>query len=82
MLAVLTQRDRTEDLERLDLPATVVHGLSDPLVNKSGGRATAAAIPGAELLEIAGMGHDLPVQLYGTFVEAICETIDRASSRT
>ncbi len=81
MLAVLTQRDRTEQLHQLDLPTTVIHGLADPLVNKSGGRATAAAIPGADLLEIAGMGHDLPVQLFSTFVQAIAETVDRAASR-
>ncbi len=81
MLAVLTQDDRTEQLEQLDLPTTVIHGLADPLVNKSGGRATAAAIPGAELLEIAGMGHDLPVQLFATFIQAIAETVDRATSR-
>lgn len=81
MLAVLTQVDRTEALRELDLAATVVHGLEDPLVNKSGGRATADAIPDAELLEIAGMGHDLPVQLYSTYVEAIAATIERSTSR-
>lgn len=81
MLAVLTQPDRTEALQTLDLPTTVIHGLADPLVNKSGGRATAAAIAGAELIEIAGMGHDLPTQLYETYVDAITATIDRAASR-
>ena len=81
MLAVLSQPDRTEALGKLDLPTTVVHGLSDPLVNKSGGRATAAAIEGAELVEIAGMGHDLPVQLYGTFADAICSSVERSTSR-
>jgi pimeloyl-ACP methyl ester carboxylesterase len=81
MLAVLTQPDRTEALRRLDLPTSVIHGLEDPLVNKSGGRAVAAAVPGAELLEIAGMGHDLPVQLYPTFVESICGAIERTATR-
>jgi len=81
MLAVLTQPDRTDALAKIDLPTTVIHGLADPLVNKSGGRATAAAIAGAELLEIDGMGHDLPEQLYPTYVEAIAETIDRAAAR-
>ena len=55
MLAVLTQPDRTKDLAELDLPVTVIHGLNDPLVHRSGGKATAAAIPGAEHIEIAGM---------------------------
>lgn len=82
MMAVLNQRDRTADLARLRMPVTVVHGLADKMVHVSGGRATAAAVPGAELLLIAGMGHDLPVELHGTFVNAICRTADRASAST
>jgi pimeloyl-ACP methyl ester carboxylesterase len=78
MLAVLTQPDRTRALARLDLPAVVIHGLNDPLVHRSGGRATAAAIRGAEHLEIAGMAHDLPAQLYPTFIDAIVRTAARA----
>jgi len=41
-----------------------VHGLADKMVHVSGGRATAAAIPGAELVLVDGMGHDLPRQLW------------------
>lgn len=81
MMAVLTQPDRTKDLASLDVPATVVHGLRDPLVNPSGGRATAAAIRGSEFVEIAGMGHDIPVQLYATIIDAIARTAERAASR-
>lgn len=79
MLAVLTQPDRTKRLAEIDVPVTVIHGLSDRLVNRSGGRATAKAIPGAEHLEIEGMGHDLPVQLYDTFIDAIAKTAERAT---
>ena len=79
MLAVLTQPDRTAALAALDLPAVVIHGLNDPLVHRSGGRATAGAIPDAEHLEIAGMAHDLPAQLYPTFVDAIARTAARAA---
>ncbi|GAB4012278.1 alpha/beta fold hydrolase [Nocardioides ultimimeridianus] len=78
MLAVLTQPDRTARLGELRIPVTVVHGLADKMVHVSGGRATAAAVPGAEILLIAGMGHDLPVELFDTFVAAICRTADRA----
>ncbi len=49
------------------------------MVHVSGGRATAAAIPGAELLLIDGMGHDLPHDLYETFTAAIRRTADRAT---
>jgi len=78
ILAVLTQPDRTKRLAEIDVPVTVLHGRSDPLVNKSGGRATARAIPEAELQEIDGMGHDLPEPLYDTFIDAIVKTAERA----
>ena len=80
MVAVLTQRDRTEELGRLRIPATVVHGTADRMVNVSGGRATAKAIPGAELVLVPGMGHDLPEDLWGTFADAIRAAADRAGS--
>jgi pimeloyl-ACP methyl ester carboxylesterase len=79
MLAVLTQPDRTDQLRRLTVPTMVIHGLSDRMVHVSGGRATADAIPGAELLLIPGMGHDLPEQLWPTFVDAIARTAVRTA---
>ncbi len=80
MLAVLAQPDRTKDLAGVDIPVTVIHGLKDPLVHRSGGKATASAVPGAEHLEIAGMGHDLPPALYDTFIDAIERTTKRAAT--
>ncbi len=80
MLAVLAQPDRTRDLSRVTVPTAVIHGLSDPLVHRSGGRATARAIRDAEHIEIAGMGHDLPRQLWPTFIETIVRTAKRASA--
>ncbi|UPK74149.1 alpha/beta fold hydrolase [Nocardioidaceae bacterium SCSIO 66511] len=77
MLAVLCQPDRTNDLERLDLAACVIHGLEDPLVHPSGGRATAQAIRASELVLIPGLGHDLPAQLTTMFVDAIDRTAQR-----
>ena len=79
MLAILKQPDRTPRLRRLRVPALVVHGMADKMVHVSGGRSTAAAIPGAELVLIDGMGHDLPPALFETVVEAIARTADRAS---
>src|SRR5690606_18583138 len=64
MMAVLTQTDRTERLAAVTVPTQVIHGSKDLLVHRSGGRATADAIRGATLREIAGMGHDLPAQLH------------------
>ena len=82
MLAVLTQPNRSAQLGRIRVPALVIHGLADKMVHVSGGRATAAAIPGAELLLIDKMGHDLPPLLFDTFVAAIRRTADRADART
>jgi pimeloyl-ACP methyl ester carboxylesterase len=71
MLAILTQPNRSPRLHALTMPALVIHGLADKMVHVSGGRATAAAIPGAELLLIPGMGHDLPRQLWPTIIDHI-----------
>jgi pimeloyl-ACP methyl ester carboxylesterase len=78
MLAVLRQPNRTPALRELHVPAAVIHGNADKMVHVSGGRATAAAIPDAELVVIDGMGHDLPSALYDTFVDVIRRTADRA----
>jgi len=79
MLAVLTQPDRSDRLRAVRVPTLVVHGLADKMVHVSGGRATAAAVPGAELLLVPGMGHDLPAALYPTLTDAIRHTADRAT---
>jgi len=81
MLAMISQPDRTAQLRTLDVPTLVVHGLQDRMVHVSGGRATAQAIPGAELLLIPGMGHDLPPELDDTICDAIEHTIRRAGTR-
>ena len=78
MLAILNQPDRTRALASLRLPAAVIHGAADKMVHVSGGRATARAIPGAELVVLDGMGHDTPAELFGTFTEVLRRTADRA----
>jgi len=78
MMAILTQPNRSERLHDVRVPTLVIHGLRDKMVHVSGGRATAAAIPGAVLLLVDGMGHDLPPQLFQTFADAIHRTAARA----
>jgi pimeloyl-ACP methyl ester carboxylesterase len=80
LAAVVASGDRTAALRSLRVPTLVVHGLADPLVNPSGGRATARAIPGARLLEVAGMGHDLPRGAWPAIVGGIAETAGRADA--
>ena len=78
--AVGADGDRTAALKGLKLPVVVLHGADDPLLMKVGGEATAAAIPGAELRIVPGMGHDLPPGLYDTFVDAIATAASRAKT--
>lgn len=76
--AILASPDRTPALRSVKAPTLVVHGAADPLVDRSGGEATAAAVPGAELLVIPGMGHDLPEQVWPAVVDAIARNAARA----
>ncbi|MGN6160160.1 MAG: alpha/beta fold hydrolase [Marmoricola sp.] len=79
MLAILRQPDRTAALRSLRVPFGVIHGTADRMVHASGGRATAAAVRGAELDLIEGMGHDLPKELHPRFVALIRRVADRAA---
>ena len=78
MQAIMAETDRGPRLHDVRVPATVIHGTADRMVHVSGGRATARAIPDAELVLIDGMGHDLPRELYPTFADAIARTVERA----
>jgi pimeloyl-ACP methyl ester carboxylesterase len=80
LMAVQTAPPRTVALRRLRVPTLVIHGEADPLVHVSGGRATAAAIPGAELLVFPGMGHELPRPLWPQIVDAIARNTRRADA--
>jgi pimeloyl-ACP methyl ester carboxylesterase len=82
MLAILNQPNRSRALGALRMPVAVVHGSADKMVHVSGGRATARAISGAELVVIEGMGHDLPSELFATYTEIIRRTADRAARKS
>lgn len=71
LVAIIASGNRKEALGSVTVPTLVIHGDADPLARIEGGRDTAAAIPGAELLVIAGMGHDLPRGAWPTIVDAI-----------
>ncbi len=81
MLAILNQPNRSRALASLRMPTAVMHGTADKMVHISGGRATARAIPGAELLVIDGMGHDMPAELFGTITDLVRRTADRAGQQ-
>lgn len=82
LLALLTQADRRQALASVKAPALVIHGTDDPLVPVEGGRETARSIPGAELLLIEGMGHDIPHGgAWPRIVEAIAAHTAKAEAK-
>jgi pimeloyl-ACP methyl ester carboxylesterase len=78
LAAIIAAGDRTPELRRIAAPTLVIHGTADPLVAPSGGRATAHAIPGAQLTMIEGMGHDLPRAAWPRLLDAISAHVLRA----
>jgi pimeloyl-ACP methyl ester carboxylesterase len=60
MAAVAADTTRAAELERVRAPTLVIHGKADPLVPFACGQDTARRIPGAKLVAVPGMGHDLP----------------------
>jgi pimeloyl-ACP methyl ester carboxylesterase len=78
LAAVLASGDRTPELRRITAPTLVIHGTDDPLIRPSGAKATAKAIPNAELLMIEGMGHDLPRAAWPQIIDGIAATAARA----
>src|SRR5699024_276107 len=80
LMAILTQADRTDALQRLRLPAAVVHGSADLMIRPSGGMATSRAIPGSSYTQIEAMGHDMPRPLWPLFIATIAGNARRAGS--
>ena len=80
LAAIQTAPHRRTALRRVDAPTLVIHGTKDRLVGCSGGRATAKAIPGARLLLIDGMGHDLPRGAWDQIIDGIAENAARAEA--
>jgi pimeloyl-ACP methyl ester carboxylesterase len=82
LVAIMASGDRTSSLRSVNVPTLVLHGAEDPLVDVSGGRATAEAIPNAELVIIDGMGHDLPRGVWPEITARIGDIVERAEAPT
>lgn len=80
LAAIWASGDRTEAVRGIRVPTLVVHGDADQLVPPAGGRATAAAIKGSELMMVEGMGHDLPRPLWPQITAAIAAHVERAEA--
>ena len=78
-VAILAAKNRIPALRSVRVPTLVVHGVDDPLVPVENGRRVAEAVPGARLLELEGMGHNIPPQHWPVVADAIAETARRAN---
>lgn len=81
LAAILASGDRGPALRFVRAKTTVLHGGDDPLILPAAGRATAAAIPGARLRIIEGMGHDLPRSTWSLLGDEIVEVARRSGAR-
>jgi pimeloyl-ACP methyl ester carboxylesterase len=78
--AIMASGNRAPALASVEAPTLVVHGDADPLIPLEGGRDTARAIPGAELLVIEGLGHELPPQVWPRIIDAISGHTEEAET--
>jgi len=79
--AIVGDGSRVDALKKVRVPFLVIHGDADPLVPPAGGEDTAKCVPGAKLVMIEGMGHDLPVELCPQYVSLIAGHARAAESR-
>jgi pimeloyl-ACP methyl ester carboxylesterase len=78
--AILAATSRLPGLAAVKVPTLVVHGIDDPLVPLENGRLVAAAVPGARLVELEGMGHNIPKRYWPLVADAIAQTSRQASA--
>jgi pimeloyl-ACP methyl ester carboxylesterase len=79
--AIAAAGPRAEALGQLRAPTLVIHGADDPLVPLAAGRATAAAVPGARLVVVPGLGHSLPAGSWPILVDEIVAHVEAAQAR-
>ncbi|MGW2403126.1 alpha/beta fold hydrolase [Streptomyces sp. NPDC001739] len=66
-------------LARITAPTLVLHGESDPLLRVAAARDIAAAIPGARLRTLPGVGHFLARDVWATYAGELRALADRAA---
>jgi pimeloyl-ACP methyl ester carboxylesterase len=71
ILAVGASGSRSEALRQVAVPALIIHGDADTLIDISGGRRTAECIPGARFEVMEGMGHDYPPAYWERWVQLV-----------
>ena len=71
LAAIYASGSRKAALKSVNIPTLVIHGDVDPLIPLEAGKDTAESIPGAKLMVIEGMGHNLPPEVWPKVVDAI-----------
>jgi len=79
-VATMTAKDRTKALKSVTAPTLVIHGSEDPVLPVEHGKATADAIPRAELVIIEGMGHGWAPELFTRLVDTIAAHTRKAGA--
>lgn len=80
MVAIRASGHRADGLRELSVPTLVIHGRDDTLILPKGGERTAELVPGAALLLLSDMGHDLPRPLWPLIIDAIISHTTHAIS--
>lgn len=75
-MAVVASGAWAEHLPGVTTPTLVMHGTADTLIDISGGRRTAELIPGARFVEIDGMGHDYPRELWPRWIDEVVSFVE------
>jgi len=81
MAAIMVAPPRNDILKSVRAPTLVIHGADDPLVPVEAGRDTAGAVPGAELIVVPGMGHDITVALTPVLQKHVGDFLERIEGR-
>lgn len=81
MAAIIAAPPRNDMLKAVKAPTLIIHGVDDPLVPVEGGRDTAASIPGANIIEVPGMGHDFTSKLEPVLRKHIGEFVSSVQTK-
>jgi pimeloyl-ACP methyl ester carboxylesterase len=79
LVAIMAASSRLDRLKHARVPTLVFHGTDDVLVPVENGRLVAGAVPGARLIEVEGMGHDIPERVWSELADAVEELAQRSA---
>jgi proline iminopeptidase len=79
--ALIVAPPRNALLRQVRCPALVLHGADDPVIPAAAARDTAESIPGAKLVIVPGMGHDLPAALVPVCLKHIGDFVAKVEAR-